>query len=592
MTKLFWQVCKASPAMISASLLMASSVAAAPVGPKEVETAETLIAQAAETEEDLLEQIDRYSEDSSSDQVTSVEQLRDVSPGDWAFEALRSLVERYGCIEGYPDQTYRGNRALTRYEFAAGLNSCLNAIERLIASSGTGLAPEDLERLQRLAQEFEAELATIGARVDNLEGRVAFLEDNQFSTTTKLDGEAIFAIATPFPIDGEDQPIDLEFNELGEVSLVPDDADDLDDIDSITTLSDRVRLNFEASFTGEDRLRLRLEAGNNPEFDEVTGSDATRLGFEEATDNDVNLQESFYETPIGDRFRVIVGVEDIDLDDLVASVVNPYFESSGNGALSRFARRNPLVYRLSTDQGLGVNFAFSEALSLDIAYLVDGGNEPVEEEGLFNGDFAAAAQINFEPNDRLAAALTYAYTYQPGADVNLAGSTSSALANAPFGSTGTRAHRLGAQASFQLGERINLAGWFGFAFANVESSDSVENNFEDIDYEDANILTAAVNVAFLDLFREGTVLGLIAGIPPYNLDVDDADVDLSDDLGNEDFDELGDFDSVPLFFEGQFRFPLNDNITITPGAYVIVNPNQNSDNAPILVGVIRGTFDF
>ncbi|MFM9159341.1 MAG: iron uptake porin, partial [Dolichospermum sp.] len=55
-------------------------------------------------------------------QVTSVSQLSDVQPNDWAFQALQSLVERYGCAAGYPNNTYRGNRALSRYEFAAGLN--------------------------------------------------------------------------------------------------------------------------------------------------------------------------------------------------------------------------------------------------------------------------------------------------------------------------------------------------------------------------------------------------------------------------------------------------------------------------------------
>lgn len=50
----------------------------------------------------------------SMEQVTSVSQLSDVQPTDWAFQALQSLVERYGCIAGYPDGTYRGNRALTR----------------------------------------------------------------------------------------------------------------------------------------------------------------------------------------------------------------------------------------------------------------------------------------------------------------------------------------------------------------------------------------------------------------------------------------------------------------------------------------------
>ncbi len=55
-------------------------------------------------------------------QVNSVSQFSDVQPTDWAFQSLQSLVERYGCIAGYPSGTFRGNRALTRYEFAAGLN--------------------------------------------------------------------------------------------------------------------------------------------------------------------------------------------------------------------------------------------------------------------------------------------------------------------------------------------------------------------------------------------------------------------------------------------------------------------------------------
>ena len=67
-------------------------------------------------------------------QVTSVAQLSDVKPSDWAFQSLQSLVERYGCIAGYPDKTYKGNRAMTRYEFAAGLNACLDRVNDLIAS--------------------------------------------------------------------------------------------------------------------------------------------------------------------------------------------------------------------------------------------------------------------------------------------------------------------------------------------------------------------------------------------------------------------------------------------------------------------------
>ena len=48
-------------------------------------------------------------------QVTAVSQLSDVRPTDWAFTALQSLVERYGCIAGYPDKKYRGGSSLSRY---------------------------------------------------------------------------------------------------------------------------------------------------------------------------------------------------------------------------------------------------------------------------------------------------------------------------------------------------------------------------------------------------------------------------------------------------------------------------------------------
>ncbi|MDP8965603.1 MAG: iron uptake porin, partial [Cyanobacteriota bacterium] len=153
---------------------------------KDDQLRDTSVTDADASESNVLDQINSYSNesnDNSLDQVTNVTQLSDVQPNDWAYEALRSLVERYGCIAGYPDRTYRGNRALTRYEFAAGLNACLNQIERLITSSTADLVRrQDLETLQRLVQEFQPELRTLGSRVDKLEDRVAFLEDHQFST--------------------------------------------------------------------------------------------------------------------------------------------------------------------------------------------------------------------------------------------------------------------------------------------------------------------------------------------------------------------------------------------------------------------------
>ncbi|HEY9872752.1 MAG TPA: iron uptake porin, partial [Candidatus Obscuribacterales bacterium] len=91
----------------------------------------------------------------SIDQITSVSQLSDVQPTDWAFQALRSLFERYGVIAGYPDGTFRGNQAMTRYEFAVALNTALNRVNQLIASGNSNIVTqEDLATLRKLQEDF------------------------------------------------------------------------------------------------------------------------------------------------------------------------------------------------------------------------------------------------------------------------------------------------------------------------------------------------------------------------------------------------------------------------------------------------------
>ena len=63
----------------------------------------------------------------------SVLELKDVAPSDWAYTALLSLIERYGIIAGYPDGTFKGDRVITRYEFATAINEVFQRLEELIA---------------------------------------------------------------------------------------------------------------------------------------------------------------------------------------------------------------------------------------------------------------------------------------------------------------------------------------------------------------------------------------------------------------------------------------------------------------------------
>ncbi|BCX10802.1 MAG: hypothetical protein KatS3mg066_4661 [Fischerella sp.] len=148
----FWKSLLVSPAILGAILLVDATALAG----ETINTSENTQPQLVVTPKQKVEN------NNTQSQVTSVSQLSDVQPTDWAFQALQSLVERYGCIAGYPNGTYRGNRPMTRYEFAAGLNACLDRVNEIIATATSELVTrEDLATLQRLQEEFSAELATL-----------------------------------------------------------------------------------------------------------------------------------------------------------------------------------------------------------------------------------------------------------------------------------------------------------------------------------------------------------------------------------------------------------------------------------------------
>ena len=172
-------------------------------------------ASAQTTPNQILNQIQEYTKEGREDsinQITNVNQLKDVSPTDWSYEALRGLSDRYGCISGLPDGTYQGNRPITRNEFAAGLNSCFQQIERSINSQkqpslmsiflgNTRVftkADGSIITINAEGNMLESELATVGNRTDDLESRIIQLENKQFSPTTKLTGETIFGVSNQF----------------------------------------------------------------------------------------------------------------------------------------------------------------------------------------------------------------------------------------------------------------------------------------------------------------------------------------------------------------------------------------------------------
>ncbi|MBD1849522.1 iron uptake porin [Leptolyngbya sp. FACHB-711] len=495
------------------------------------------VAASAETSVASLDEIVQYGNEVSTTQaqVTSISQLSDVQPTDWAFQALQSLVERYGCIAGYPDGTYRGQRALTRFEFAAGLNACLDRISELIASSTADLATkEDLATLRRLQDEFQAELSTLRGRVDALESRTSELEANQFSTTTKLNGEVIFAAAVPIDYDDE------EFDDQANAGY-------------------RVRLNFDTSFTGEDLLRTRLQARDFSSYDSLqAGLGDLNWSFGSGTegeDNDIVLNQLFYQFPLGDRLTVLLGANATSDSDYVTSTISP-FDSSGSGSLTNFGA--PRQYALVTGgTGLGLFFELSENLSLDLSYAADEAEDSESGAGLFNGDGSFMGQLTFL-SDFVDLGLMYANTYL-GEGFGFLNADRPEVANV-----------YGAQVNFKFGD-FELGG--GVAYAPIRA----------INRGDYDVWSYQGTLAIRDLGGRGNLLGILAGAPLYAGGFGDGTFGTLSDVRNQD---------TPFAVEGFYRFRLNSNIAITPGIVWLTNPGNDDDNSDSIAGVVRTTFTF
>ena len=503
----------------------------------------------------LISQTPGYPEPPRFDGIINVNELEDVNPDDWAYEALRSLVEKYRCITGSSKKTFNGDRAMTRYEFAAALNACLLKMGRSIYSLDNRFAnQEDLAVVQRLQTEFATELKTITAKIDNLEEKVTFLKESQFSPTTVLRGTVDFNLISAF----------------GDRKAVSPGENSTEELDEIPTLSARTNLSFDTSFTGKDRLRTRIQAGNVSNFGaDFTGTDMTRLIGATNTGNDVSLGTLFYEFPIGER-GIIAIAPAADFPTRIFPALNPV------SSISNFGGESP-IYSFAFGAGAVAYYQFTDELAAGISYLTTSGSNP--DEGLFNGQYTALTQVTYTPSDKVGVALTYGryYAPEPGSTVNITGSKGSGFAQLPFGeSTATSSNAFGLQFTYKLNDKLILGGWGSYFNASAETSPRV-SGFSGSSGSDADIWSWAVTASLKDLGKLGSQLSFVFGMPPK--------------VTNNDVVERQDEDTS-LHFELSYRYPITDRIFITPGFLAITNPEHNADNDTIWVGLMRTSFNF
>ncbi|MBD2297377.1 iron uptake porin [Nostoc sp. FACHB-190] len=533
------------------------------------------------------------SDNNDNPQVTSVSQLSDVQPTDWAFQALQSLVERYGCIAGYPNGSYRGNRAMTRYEFAAGLNACLERVNELIATATSDLVKkEDLATLQKLQEDFAAELATLRGRVDALEGRTAELEANQFSTTTKLNGEVIIA-------------------GIGATGGAPNQGD------PNIILVNRVRLNLSTSFTGKDLLITGLQAYNF--LGDVNGSGSLQNSLGLASDllvsssartsfeplfpgfdvktlsaqsaNSVQLYKLLYVFPVADKLTLFAGTAAEATDAFPA--ITPFY-GEGNESISRFAGLNPVARVSGGTSGTGLasaaGFIFSISPQLDFRALYGSVNANIPQEagdivpgvsntplgaGVFGGSNVISTQLTFKPTNSIDVGLNYAHSYH---EINILGTglvrdDIGALAGVELG-TPVTLNSVGGTLTWRFSPKVALSGYGAAMFVDASSSGAVNAS--------TTFTSWMVGLHFNDLFKSGNNAGIIFGQPLFRSDASGS-AQLAPDGVNR---------ATPYHLEAYYRFKLTDNISITPGAFVLFNPEGDSRNETTTVGVLRSTFTF
>lgn len=560
-------------------------------------------------------------------QVTSVSQLTDVDPQHWAFQALQSLVERYGCIVGYPDRTFRGNRALTRWEFAAGLNACLDKIQELIAAATADFVrKEDLEVVKRLQEEFAAELASLRGRVESLEVRTATLEKQQFSVTSRLSGQAIFSLSSAYGAYPGGNPAfvnNTNTNVLGQLPIVAPAAGR----DAEVVFNNRVRLNLLTSFSGRDLLITGLQAYNFGASSLVSGlgtgnslastlgygdvlfgsSSQARLAFEpqfptvnpqnlatQGTNNSVQLYKLLYIFPIANKLTAFAGTS-AEVSDAFPSIL-PWADE-GQGAISRFASL-PAAHRVSggtsqTGLASAAGVIFNIAEGIDLRALYGSVNAALPSNlgfpstplgaGLFNGSYIAAAQLTLSPSRNIDIGLNYAHSYH---QVNILGTGLStadigAILFAPsaaqvasagnplfaIADQGIKLNTFGATVAFRLSPQVSLAGsatYIRSSLVNVGAS--------------TDFLSWLVGIQVKDVITRGGSAGLVFGSPLNRIETRGRAVDLET--------------ATPYQLEGFLNLRLTDNISVTPGVFVIFNPEGFSENPTVFVPVVRTTFTF
>ncbi|MGG6264946.1 iron uptake porin [Leptolyngbya sp. AN03gr2] len=411
----------------------------------------------------------RSQESNPMDQVTSVSELSDVRPTDWAFQAVQSLVERYGVLAGYPDRTFRGNRPLTRNEFAATIATVIGRIEeQLLAGNAGSTIADDVQTIRRLINAYGGALSQLRSRVDNIESRIATQERQQFSPTTKLNGQVYYVVTNGTNSD--------------------------------TTVISRVRLNLLTSLQGDDRLVTQLEAGNNGE-DAIARAQNDRQNLLGTTgiladgggldpvgaSRDLKVRKLYYAFRPTENLEIAVG-SNLPPSDFIDR--NSFANQTGDNFGSSFFANNPLIVQNEIDRfgGAGAAIAWSLDRNLTLRALYAAADSSNANAGLFRDRYQASVEAEYAvPTAPIKVQLQYT-----NAEIN-----------------GTQINAAGISAEWAIQQRFGVFGIFGrLGIGNYQGFNRLLQ--QDLDL---NPKTWALGVTFQNFLIPGSRAGVAVGQP-------------------------------------------------------------------------------
>jgi Carbohydrate-selective porin, OprB family/S-layer homology domain len=543
-----------------------------------------LLAPVAASAADMnLAGVNKYA---GEEQVTSISQFSDVKPTDWAYQALSNLIERYGCVAGYPDGTYKGQRAMTRFEAAALLNACLDRVS------------EVTDELKKLMAEFEKELAILKGRVDGLEAKVGVLEAQQFSTTTKLKGIATMVLggvsysgtgvntannsANGFP-GGQAAPL------LNAVSFNYD-----------------VRLNFDTSFTGKDLLRTTLRAANadNSPFFGVGPTSLTGMEafFDDTATpgnmNSVGINRLFYQFPVGSNWTATFGAR-VRQDDMLAMWPSVY---PADTVLDLFTYAgSPQTYNLGLGAGAGLYWKGKGGLNFSVNYTAvngqlgnpnpstftdaAGNNTGINSSGgLFNGSSGGTftSQLGYAGSN-WGAAVAYS-NLQAGAFNYLgAGGLQALILNRNGGAGGSGSGMTANSVALSAYWAPQAAGWFPSLSAGWGLTTYTTGAVAVAPQINPNITAQSwyLGMQWSDVFVKGNSAGMALGQAPF--------------ITATNFGTPADGNFA---WEWWYKFQVTDNISVTPAIFYLSQAGgwayqtQNNSSLNVFGALLKTTFKF